>query len=146
MSSIVLRFTAEPRTVNANGKVQGGTVMSWIDEAAQTCANRWANRDCVTVATGAMRFLRPILIGDLVEVEARLVFTGTTSMNIAVQVRSGNVIRGEMHIVTDCLTVFVAVDEEGRPLPVAAWSPETPGDMALAERVRAHLQASRMVA
>ncbi len=146
MSSIVLRFTAEPRTVNASGKVQGGTVMSWIDEAAQTCASRWANRDCVTVATGAMRFLRPIQIGDLVEVEAQLVFTGTTSMNIAVEVRSGSVTSSEMHTVTDCLTVFVAVDEEGRPMPVSAWSPETPGDMALAQRVRAHLQATRAIA
>ena len=143
MSSIVLRFTAEPRTVNANGKVQGGTVMQWIDEAAQTCASRWAGRECLTLAMGTLRFVRPILIGDLVEVEARLAFTGITSMNIAVEVRSGSVTIDAMHTVTECLAVFVSVDEEGRPMPVPAWSPETPGDMALAERVRAHLQAAR---
>ena len=146
MSSIVLRFTAEPRTVNASGKVPGAMVLQWIDEAAQTCASRCAGRECVTVAMGALRFVRPILAGDLVEVEARLAFTGITSMNIAVEVRAGAVTGDDMRTITECLAVFVSVDADGRPMPALAWSPETPGDMALAERVRAHLLAARSLA
>ena len=38
MSSITLRFLAEPSTVNFGGKVHGGTVMKWIDEAGYACA------------------------------------------------------------------------------------------------------------
>ena len=143
MSSITLRFLAEPSTVNFGGKVHGGTVMKWIDEAGYACATRWAKRYCVTVSVGSIRFQRPIVIGDLVEVEARLAYTGRTSMNIAVEVRSGDIKTGKMETITECLVVFVAVDTGGKPLHVEAWLPETPSDIALAQRVRAHLDAAR---
>ena len=143
MSSITLRFLAEPSTINFGGKVHGGTVMKWIDEAGYACATRWAKRYCVTVSVGSIRFQKPIMIGDLVEVEARLAYTGTTSMNISVEVRAGDMKTGQMEVITECVVVFVAVDADGKALPVEAWLPETPGDMALAQNVRSHLQAAR---
>jgi acyl-CoA hydrolase len=143
MSSITLRFLAEPSTVNFGGKVHGGTVMKWIDEAGYACATRWARHYCVTVSVGSIRFERPIMIGDLVEVEARLAYTGKTSMNIAVEVRAGDMKIGHMEKITECLVVFVAVDADGKGLPVRTWQPETPGDSALAERVKSHLDAAR---
>ena len=143
MSSITLRFLAEPSTVNFGGKVHGGTVMKWIDEAGYACATRWARQYCVTVSVGSIRFERPIRIGDLVEVEARLAYTGTTSMNISVEVRAGDMKTGEMQKITACLVVFVAVDLDGKALPVDAWRPETPGDVALAQYVKTHLDLAR---
>ena len=143
MSSITLRFLAEPSTVNFGGKVHGGTVMKWIDEAGYACATRWAKRYCVTVSVGSIRFQKPILIGDLVEVEARLAYTGRTSMNISIEVRSGDIKTGQMQVITECLAVFVAVDADGAAIPVTAWFPETPGDIALAQRVKAHLDSAR---
>ena len=143
MSSITLRFLAEPNTINFGGKVHGGTVMKWIDEAGYACATRWAKRYCVTVSVGSIRFQRPIIIGDLVEVEARLAYTGNTSMNISVEVRAGDMKTGQMQVITECVVVFVAVDADGKSIPIEAWLPETPGDMALAQNVRAHLHAAR---
>lgn len=143
MTSIVLRFLAEPSTVNFGGKVHGGTVMKWIDEAGYACATAWAKRYCVTVFVGSISFHRPIRIGDLVEVEAHLAYTGTSSMNIAVEVRSGDLKAGGLHKTTECLIVFVAIGDDGKPVPVDAWTPGTPGEIALAERVRAHLDAAR---
>ena len=143
MSSITLRFLAEPSTVNFGGKVHGGTVMKWIDEAGYACATSWAKRYCVTAFIGGIRFHRPIMIGDLVEVEARLAYTGTTSMNITVEVRSGDMKGGQMTKTTECLIVFVSVDSHGRPMAVQPYHPGTPADVALAARARAHLAASR---
>ena len=143
MSSITLRFLAQPNTVNFGGKVHGGTVMKWIDEAGYACATRWARNYCVTVSVGSVRFERPIRIGDLVEVEARLAYTGTTSMNMSVEVRAGDMKTGQMEKITECLVVFVAIDDDGKSLPAREWRPETPGDSALAERVKAHLDAAR---
>ena len=143
MSFITLRFLAEPSTINFGGKVHGGTVMKWIDEAGYACATRWAKNYCVTVSVGTIRFERPIRIGDLVEVEARLAYTGTTSMNMSVEVRAGDMKTGQMERITECLVVFVAIDENGKALPVQTWRSETPGDSALAERVKAHLDAAR---
>ncbi|MGC1172546.1 acyl-CoA thioesterase [Polaromonas sp.] len=143
MSSITLRFLAEPSTINFGGKVHGGTVMKWIDEAGYACATRWAKRYCVTVSVGSIRFQRPIMIGDLVEVQARLAYTGSTSMNISVEVRAGDMKTGQMEAITECVVVFVAVDPNGKALPVESWLPETPGDIALAQNVKAHLDLAR---
>ncbi len=143
MSSIVLRFLAEPSTVNFGGKVHGGTVMKWIDEAGYACATRWSKRYCVTVYVGGIRFHRPIMIGDLVEVEAKLAYTGNTSMNISVEVRSGDMKGGHMETTTECLIVFVSVDSHGRPMSVPAWTPDTPESQTLALKARAQLDASR---
>ncbi len=143
MSSITLRFLAEPSTVNFGGKVHGGTVMKWIDEAGYACATRWSKRYCVTVFIGSIRFHRPIKIGDIVEVEAKLVYTGSTSMNISVEVRSGDMKVGDMQKTTECLIVFVSVDPDGRPIPVEPFVPGTAEQVALAERAKAHLDASR---
>jgi acyl-CoA hydrolase len=115
MSSITLRFLAEPGAVNSDGKVRGGTVMNWTDEAGHACATRWARRYCVTVPVGRIRFQRPVMVGDLVEVQARLAYTGLTSMNISVDVRSGDIKTGA----------------------------ETPGDIALAQHVKNHLDVAR---
>ena len=117
--------------------------MKWIDEAGYACATTWSKRYCVTVFIGSIRFHHPIMIGDLVEVDARLAYTGTSSMNIVVEVRSGDMKGGEMQKTAECLIVFVSVDSHGRPLPVSAYTPATPEDAVLAERVRVHLTASR---
>jgi len=143
MSAITLRFLAEPSTVNFGGKVHGGTVMKWIDEAGYACATSWARRYCITVYVGGIRFHRPIMIGDLVEVEAKLACTGTTSMNISVEVRSGDMKGGPMAKTTECVIVFVSVDSHGRPLPAEEWTPVTPEQVALAAKVKAQLKASR---
>ncbi len=143
MSSITLRFLAEAGTVNVGGRIPGGTVLRWIDEAGCACATQWAQRHGVAVFVGSIRFQRPIHVGSLVEVEARLAYTGRTGMNLSVEVRSGDMTGGEMQTATECLAVFVTLDAQGRPLPVDAFAPATPGEMALAQRARAYLEAGR---
>ena len=39
--AVTLRFLAEPSHVNFGGKVHGGAVMKWIDQAGYTCAAGW---------------------------------------------------------------------------------------------------------
>ena len=85
---LVLSFLAEPSDVNFGGKVHGGQVMRWIDQAGYAAAVGWSGHYSVTVAVGGIRFVAPIRIGDLVSVEATLILTGTTSMHFAVDVRA----------------------------------------------------------
>jgi acyl-CoA hydrolase len=140
MSSVTLRFLVEPGHLGPGGRVQGGTVMQWIGEAGYACATRWAERPSQLVYTSSIRFRRSVRGDSLVEVKARLAFTGDTNMNIGVEVRSGDLATGRMESVAECLAVYVALGEDGRPLPVSAWSPETPGEMALASTARAHFE------
>jgi hypothetical protein len=44
-----LRFLAEPAHVNFGGKVHGGAVMKWIDQAGYACAAGWSGSYCVIV-------------------------------------------------------------------------------------------------
>jgi acyl-CoA hydrolase len=56
---ITLRFLAEPTDVNFGGKVHGGAVMKWIDQAGYACAVGWSGQYCVTVYVGGIRFHSP---------------------------------------------------------------------------------------
>ena len=131
------RFLAEPTDVNYGGKVHGGAVMKWIDQAGYAAAVGWSGRYSVTVAVGGIRFLAPVRIGDLVTVAARLVHTGTSSMHFAVEVRAREPMAdaAQARLCTQCVIVFVALDGvEGRPVAVPAWTPRDDRERALAER------------
>lgn len=127
---ITLRFLAEPTDINFGGKVHGGAVMKWIDQAGYACAVGWSGRYCVTVYVGGIRFYKPILLGSVVEVHARLIYTGKTSMHIAVTVRACDPKVGEFAKTTQCVIVFVAVDENGTPSEIDPWVPQTDEDLA----------------
>lgn len=134
---MTMRFLAAPTDVNWGGKVHGGIVMRWIDEAAHVLVTSWThNAANVAIFTGGVRFYRPLRIGHLVEVEARLLHTGRTAMHVGVHVRSGDPARGELELTTYCRTVFVAIDEERRALPTPPWDPITDEDRALDEHAR----------
>jgi 4-hydroxybenzoyl-CoA thioesterase len=133
---ITLRFMANPTDVNWGGKAHGGYVMAWIDEAAYLVAARWSAGMATAVYSGGIRFYRPILIGHLVEVEARLLHTGRTSMHISVHVRSGDPRDGVMSLTTHCLTVFVALDDVARPRPIPSWEPVSAEDVRLEAHAR----------
>lgn len=138
---ITTRFLAEPTDVNFGGKVHGGMVMKWIDQAAYACAVGWSGAYCVTVAIGGIQFVKPILIGNLVSVECKLVHTGTSSMHFIVDVRARNLQTGEVRLATSCVIMFVALDSpDGRPMPVPSWEPRTAQDRELAD------YASRLIA
>ena len=132
-----LRFMAAPTDVNWGGKVHGGIVMRWIDEAATLVAERWHRGSVIAVYAGGVRFYRPLLIGAVVEVEARLIYTGHSSMHVSVHVRSGNPRTGEMRTTTHCTMVLVALDEDGHKQHVRSWNPQRPEDLALQEHAKA---------
>jgi acyl-CoA hydrolase len=138
----VFRFLSQPTDVNWGGNVHGGMVMKWMDQAAYACAVGWCGGYAVTASVGGMSFLKPIRIGDLVEVSATVVLTGTSSMSIAVEVDSID-IRTQQHArTTRCVMVFVAVDSAGKPVRVPAWTPASDADRRLADyakRLKAEL-------
>jgi acyl-CoA hydrolase len=129
--SIDFRFLAEPTDVNFGGKVHGGMVMKWIDQAAYACAAQWSKRYCITVSANAIRFIRPILVGQLIKLTARIVHTGKTSMHIYVVVRAGDP-KDDAKVVTNrCFITFVAIDEAGYAVEVPKYVPETEEDKLL---------------
>ena len=141
---VTFRFLAEPGDVNFGGKVHGGMVMKWIDQAGYAAAVNWSGTYCVTVAVGGIQFIAPILIGDLVSVRARLAHTGTSSMHFAVDVVARNLETGAERLATSCVIVFVALDgADGKPAGVPAWRPRDDRDHALRDHVLKIAELSR---
>lgn len=132
---LTMRFLAEPADVNYGGKVHGGVVMKWIDQAGYAAAVGWSGTYSVTVAVGGIRFVAPIRISDLVTVRTKLVHTGTSSMHFAVEVSARDPMQGAEHtrLCTHCVIVFVALDGvEGKPTPVPSWTPASDNDREMA--------------
>lgn len=131
---LTLRFLAEPADVNYGGKVHGGVVMKWIDQAGYAAAVGWSGRYSVTVAVGGIRFVAPIGISDLVTIKATLVYTGTSSMHYAVDVRARDPMSEDAgRLCTHCVIVFVALDDAGTPVEVPTWEPVSEEDQRLSE-------------
>ena len=119
----IFQFISEPSDVNYGGNVHGGSVMKWIDQAGYACATSWSSSYCVTVYVGGIRFYSPIKIGHIVKVEAEVIYTGSSSMHIAINVFSRNIKRTEFEKKTHCIIVFVAVDDEGKPIQIEKFVP-----------------------
>ena len=135
--SVEFCFLAEPTDVNFGGKVHGGMVMKWIDQASYACAAKWSKRYSVTVSANGIRFIRPILVGQMITVTAQIVHTGSSSMHIYVVVRACDP-KVHKYVVTNrCFITFMAIDESGYPVKVDKFTPTTEEERML-EQVAMH--------
>jgi acyl-CoA hydrolase len=126
------RFLAAPSDANWGGNVHGGTVMRWIDETAFACAASWSSSRAVAVYAGGIHFHHPIHIGDIVQVDARLIHTGPRSMHISVQVRSANPCTPiDSKLTTRGMSIFVDVAGQGRAVRVTELGAKTAEDARL---------------
>jgi acyl-CoA hydrolase len=139
-------FLAQPTDVNFGGKVHGGMVMKWIDQAGYACAVGWSGLYCVTVAVGGIRFVNPIMIGDMVTVDCKLIYTGNTSMHFSVDVVARNLTMGTDTLATHCVIVMVATDATGKPTAAPKWLPETDDDKALAAYAQKLMELDKGIA
>lgn len=117
---LTTRTVAMPGDTNPAGDIFGGWVVSQMDIAAGICAGQRAQSRVVTVALDSMSFIRPVKVGDILGVYTYVESVGRTSMNIHVEawVRRGRI--GKREKVTEGMFKFVAIDEEGKSMPIPA--------------------------
>lgn len=135
-SRVTLADLAEPMSQNVAGTFFGGALLSFIDRAAAFCAMKHCGRPVVTKSFDSVEFDQPIFIGELVVVHACVNFTGTSSMEIGVEVLAQNPVTGEERHTNHCYVTFVALDANGRPTPVPPLLPETDEERARFEAGR----------
>lgn len=138
---IVMARTMQPTDANGYGNVHGGAIMRFVDEAAGAVAIRHARARAVTASLDHMSFEAPAHIGDLVTATACLTYTGRSSMEIECEVIAENFVTGEIRLISRCYLVYVAIDEQGQPIPVPPLILETDEERARwqeAEKRRAH--------
>ena len=142
-SQITLTQLMGPTNANNLGNVHGGRIMKLCDEAGGMAATKHARRPAVTVTVDSMNFHSPVHIGNLMTVRAEVTWVGRTSMETRVVVTAENVISGEVTHTNTAYFVYVALDANGRPVPVPSLLLETAEDEARFERA-AQRQAFRL--
>ncbi len=115
---LVIQTIAMPSDTNPNGDIFGGWVMSQMDLGSGILAGKTARARVVTVAMEGMSFLHPVRVGDTVACYAWVEKIGRTSMTIPVEVWVQRYKTGEQLRVTRGVFIYVAVDADGKPIPV----------------------------
>lgn len=98
--------------------------MKLVDEAGALACMRHAQQRVVTVAVDQLTFRQPIRLGDLVTLTAEVSYVGRTSMEAEVCVEAENPISGIRTHTNTAYLVYVALDDDGRPVPVPPLIPE----------------------
>jgi acyl-CoA thioesterase YciA len=113
-----------PKVTNALGTIFGGVILSHIDLASAVEARKTAARRWVTKAMREVEFHEPVFLGDVVNFFTETVRVGTSSLTVRVSVEAERWGKGHgEHVqVTEAEVVLVAVDADGRPIPVLSDS------------------------
>lgn len=107
-----------PNHTNHVGTLFGGHALGLMDHAGWVAATRCARRTMVTVASDRVEFKVPVRAGQLVELVAKVAEVGRTSVRVGVDMYSEDVATGERRLATSGSFVFVAIGEDGRPVPI----------------------------
>ena len=106
-----------PEHLNGGKRVFGGTMASWIDEAAAITARRHTRRNVFTVRISELEFLAPAYADDVLIRAGHVIYTGRTSLEVCVETFIER-LNGTREEIGKAYLTFVATDENGRPVQV----------------------------
>lgn len=106
-----------PTHLNSAGRLFGGVLMQWIDEAAGIVAKRHCMSNITTASVDNLRFIRGAYQNDMVVIRAKMTYTGRTSMEIRVDTYVEDS-TGMRRPINRAYFTVVALDENDRPKEV----------------------------
>lgn len=114
-----------PNDTNTLGNLLGGRLMHFIDLVGAMAAYRHARTHVVTASMDHIDFIAPVHVGDLLILKSSVNRAFNTSMEVGVKVWVENTVAGTYQHVASAYLTFVAVDAQGRRVPVPQLRPET---------------------
>lgn len=121
---LAVKVVMMPRDTNPVGTIFGGVLLSYIDQAGVVGAHdlirdhQWPAPTLVTVAMNTVEFHQPVFVGDVVSFWTQVVRIGRTSIAVHVAVETDRM--GQTVKLTEAEVVYVAVDEERKPVGIAS--------------------------
>lgn len=109
-----------PNQTNHYGTLFGGDALRLMDMAAFVTASRHARCPLVTASYEHIDFHTPVRQGQLAEVLGRVISIGRTSLTVEVELWAEDLLTGQRELCTKGNFVLVAVDEQGRPMPIVS--------------------------
>ncbi len=114
-----IRVVMMPRDANYLGTIFGGVILSSLDIAGAVEAHQNTDRKLVTAAMHEVKFIAPVFVGDLISFYTETMKIGTTSITVRVTVEATRALSPHETVrVTQAEVVYVAIDENGKPVPV----------------------------
>ena len=74
-----------PAYANFGGKIHGGILLSLMDKVAYACASKHASNYCVTVSVENVDFIAPVEVGEMVTLNAIIIYVGKSSMVVRIK-------------------------------------------------------------
>lgn len=141
--SLYMTVLMTPDMANFSGNVHGGTLLKLLDQVAYSCASRYAGTYVVTLSVDRVLFRDAIKVGELVSFSASVNHTGRTSLEVGIRVETENIRDGSRRHTNSCYFTMVAVDADGRPVPVPPLVPGTAEERAWFDAAEARRSALR---
>ena len=107
-----------PHQANPAGNVHGGEIIKLMDSTAGISAQKHCHTNVVTARVDELCFKKPVRIGEYVTCTARVVYVGSTSMEVFVTVEAENLYTGETNIALTAFFTMISLDENDRPKKV----------------------------
>lgn len=104
--------------INGFGRLFGGRLMEWIDEAAGICAMRHCGGMITTASVDKLEFKNPGMIGEVLHITARITHVGRTSMEVRTDSFAEDVETGQRKLINRAYLTEVYVDEDGNALEI----------------------------
>lgn len=118
-------YLATPADANTIGTVFGGRIMELMDMVAAICARRHSQRRVATLAVVDAKFLRPLHVGDVINIYAKVNRTFNTSMEVGLKVVGEDTYRREQFHAASAYFIIVTLDDENKPVKMPEFVPRT---------------------
>jgi len=134
-SMVEIAHIVRPTDLNSAKRLFGGTLMSWIDEAAVVVAKRHANMNVTTASVDNLSFLSAARMKDIIVIIAKITYVGNTSMEIKVETFVEH-IDGSRELVNRAYITMVGLDDNGMPAKLPELLLETDEEIAENEQAK----------
>src|SRR5690625_3888428 len=114
-----------PGETNPINNMFGGDLLARMDRIASIAARRHGRRIVVTASVNNVAFQKPIPLGSVITLEAKISRAFKSSMEVIIDVWIEDRENGERTLANDAIYTFVAVNEQGQPVEVPPIQPET---------------------
>jgi len=137
-AEVILRMF--PSDANPAGNVFGGEILKHIDMVAGIVAQRHSQSNAVTVSMDSVNFIKPVYVGNVLKLNARINYVHNSSMEIEVKAEAEDIVTGIRTITGTAFVTFVALDKNGRPVEVPKLLLKTDEDRIKFEEGKIRMQ------
>jgi len=143
---VIMTEIVFPQDTNHYGTMFGGNAYAMMDKAAFLAANRFSGTMAVTAATERIEFTTPIKHGMIIDIVARVIHAGRTSMIVEAELFCQDPLIGDRQLATNGYFTMVSIGADGKPVQIPELIVETDEERekwAIGEEIRQAASARR---